>query len=388
MAETSAASGTPSPSSSPAAAPAVASSSTSQTEINAKVREAKTPADLRALTEQLRKAPISTAPVQQKAPVPEATPAVEATPAEAPAEPAAEAEVQPEGEQPAADTEATPEEGQDQAAAEPEGEEPEDGGDGPITPVSGKRAHLRLPENDQVGRLAAALMKRNRDMPMAEAVAKASEQLGIQKAPESKQAAEDPQTPKLPRTVKEVDALMEQKLADLKKAMSDIRQEDAADIQAELMKLMMHRSNVERSADRESTQAETKYHADYTASETKAVDLYPFAADPKSPGGKRMIEIERALEQNGDPLFHSPGKPLKIAQMVAAELNIAPRSKTPPVKAAAPVAPAPKKGVLPTGSSRTVPPAANQPPAIDAQIKAVKNSYELRKLLSTLGVRS
>lgn len=387
MAETSASSGLPSTSSSPAAAPAVASSSTSQAEINAKVREAKTPADLRALTEQLRKAPISTAPVQQKAPVPEAAPAVEATPAEVPAEPAAEAEVQPEGEQPAAGTEATPEEGQDQAAAEPEGEETEDGGDGPITPVSGKRAHLRLPENDQVGRLAAALMKRNRDMPMAEAVAKASEQLGIQKAPESKQA-EDPQTPKLPRTVKEVDAATHQKLADLKKAMSEVRFEDAADIQAELMQLTMHRSNIERSAEREASQAETKYHADYSASETKAVDLYPFAADPKSPGGKRMMEIERALEQNGDPLFHSPGKPLKIAQMVAAELNIAPRSKTPPVKAAAPVAPAPKKGVLPTGSSRTVPPAANQPPAIDAQIKAVKNPYELRKLMQSMGIRS
>lgn len=327
---------------------------------------------------QLAKNPINTAkpPVQ-----PVVAPAVEETPAE----PAPEAEVQPEGETPAVEAEATP--GAEETQTEPETEETEDSGDGPVTPISGKRAHLRLPENDQVGRLAAALMKRNRDMPMEEAVAKARDQLGIQPAVAATKAAEEAPQSKLPKTVQEVNALTTQKLADLKKAMSEVRFEDAADIQAELMQLTQHRSDLERSAERESTQAAAKYDTDFSASERKAVDLYPFAADPKSIGGKRMSEIERVLQQNQDPLYNSPDKPLRIAQMVAAELSIAPRSKTPPAKpAAAPVAPAPKKGVLPSGSSRTIPPVANQPPAIDAQIRAANTPHELRKVMKSLGL--
>jgi len=362
----------------PAAAPAPASSSTSQTDINAKVREANNPAALRALAEQLRQNPINTA-----APKPPAQPVVEETPAVEEAAP--ETPQDPVGEETPTEPEANP---QGEAAQEPESEEGDDSGDGPVTPISGKRAHLRLPETDQVGRLAAALMKRNRDMPMAEAVAKASEQLGVKPAA-SQEAESAPEVPGFPKTVQEVDALTKQRLADYKRAMTEVRFEDAADIQAELLGLTQHRSNLERNAERQSTQAAAKYDSDFSQSEAKAVDLYPFAADPKSPGGKRMMEIERALEQNGDPLFHSPNKPLRIAQMVAAEMNIAPKSKTPPAKpAAAPVAPTQKKGVLPAGSSRSTPPAANQPPAIDARIKAVNNPYELRKLLREVGVKN
>ena len=60
--------------------------------------------------------------------------------------------------------------------------------------------------------------------------------------------------------------------------------------------------------------------------------------------------------------------------MVAAELNIAPKKKgaAAPAKPAAtvtPTQPALKKGILPTGTSRTTVPVATQP-AIDAKIKA------------------
>ena len=72
---------------------------------------------------------------------------------------------------------------------------------------------------------------------------------------------------------------------------------------------------------------ETSYNRQYSASLGKAIELYDFAADPKSEGGKRMIEIDLALRANGDPLYADPNKPLIIAQMVAKEKRISPKLK-------------------------------------------------------------
>jgi hypothetical protein len=376
-------SGQPStPSATPAAAPAEASSSTVQLD----QQPLRTPLDLRRAIAQMAAStpkPGSQPKPAVPAPVAEA-PAVEATPAEAATETPTEGEATPPAdgatEQPA---EATPE-----ADAEPETED--DGGEGPITPVTGKRAHLRLGEDDQVGRLAASYMKRNRDLGMAAAVAKAQQQLGIK--PEGAPVAtpvEDPKIAALPKTVDEVDSATAQLLADYKKAMQEVRFEDAADMQEKLMKLTLHRSQLERRAENEQHQQVAKYHADFDASTSKAVDLYPFAAEAASPGYKRMVQIDAQLRANGDPLYHAPNKPLKLAQMVAAELNIAPRNKNaaPAQKAAAAVTPpAPKKGVVPSGSSRTTPPAQNQP-AVDPAISGIKTMTDLRTQLRRLGVK-
>jgi hypothetical protein len=72
--------------------------------------------------------------------------------------------------------------------------------------------------------------------------------------------------------------------------------------------------------------------------------------------------------------------------MVAAELKIAPRNKNaPPAKAAAPAVPAPKKGVLPTGGSRTVP-VTTQKPALVEAVGKVQSVHDLRKLHRSLGI--
>ena len=129
----------------PAAAPAEASSSTVQLD----QQPLRTPLDLRRAIEQMKAStpkPGSQPKPAVPAPVTEA-PAVEETPAEAPAETPTEETPEVVG-----DTE--PAETPPEADAEPESEE--DGGEGPITPVTGKRAHLRLGEDDQVGRLAAS----------------------------------------------------------------------------------------------------------------------------------------------------------------------------------------------------------------------------------------
>ncbi len=93
--------------------------------------------------------------------------------------PAAGAE---EGAETPAEGEETPAEGAETPAEGEEGEEaPEDGGggEGPA-PITGKRAHLRLPpESDKVGRLALSISKRNPDVTLEEAMERARTQLGI-----------------------------------------------------------------------------------------------------------------------------------------------------------------------------------------------------------------
>ena len=306
---------------------------------------------------------------------PAAAPASEETPAEA--APEAESTEAPAAEETTA---------VDSETAETETEETD--GDGPVTPITGKRAHLRIAENDQVGRLAAALMKRNRDMPMSEAVAKASEQLGIKPQTNQQEVPKDDGRPSLPQTIQEVETLRNQKLAEYTKAMSEVRLDDAAKINGELLSLTEHRFSLERNADRQAVETEARFNRDWDSSVAKATELYPFAADPKSPGGKRMLEIEAELQRNGDPLYSSPNKPLKLAQMVAAELSIAPRAKKPaPAPAAVPAAPAPKKGVVTTGGSRTTPPPVNAKPEVQQKIEGIKSLNDLRQFSRSLGMR-
>lgn len=332
--------------------------------------------------------------MQASAPKPgskQAAQAPAAAPAPAPAEetPAA---VEPEAAPAAQAAEETPAEAtaqEETPADQPaETEEEVDGGEGPITPVQGKRAHLRLAEDDQVGRLAASYMKRNRDMPMAEALEKAQKQLGITPQKQDATQETEPKGPVMPQTIEDTQTAYEQTFAEYRKAMSEVRFEDAADLNAKLIQLTQHRSTLERRGEQEKVQQERQYNERFESSVAKATDLYAFAADPASPGGKRMLEIDADLKANDDPLYYSPDRPLKIAQMVAAELNIAPKKKgqPAPAPAAVPAPAAPKKGIVPQGSSRTVPPAPK--PAVDPEIASIQTPLDLRKQFKRFGIRA
>lgn len=347
-----------------------------ESNFESRVKNAQTPAELRALTREMRESKPVTAPAE-----PAADPAAAKEtdqPAEA-AEPVAEGEPTGDPADPA----------QAAAADEPDDDADPDA-DGPVQPASGKRLRVRLPEGDKVGRLAAALLQRNKDMSMEEAMAKARDQLGV-KSPDAPTTAAEPAKPKsdLPSTIEAVDAAIENAEAEHTKALIELRFEDAAKINSGLRRLDRHRGQLEKDGERQQVEQATAYETGFISSEAKANELYEFAGQPDSAGGKRMLEIEADLKANGDPLYNSPDKPLKIAQMVAAELNIAPRRKgaIAPAKAAAPITPAaPKKQVLPGGSSRTTVAPVNQKPAIDAEIAAVTNIHELRKVQRKFGI--
>lgn len=268
--------------------------------------------------------------------------------------------------------------------------EDDDGGEGPVSPITGKRTHLRLPQDDKVGRLAAALMRRNRDMSMTEAVERANNQLGIK----PKDATTDePAAPKsdLPDSVEATQAAISDLRAKRKAANASLNFEEVSDLSDKLEDLIQHRFNLERNAEKQEVAAASAYDQRFTASESRATELYAFAGDPESDGAKRMLEIEADLKANEDPLYNSPDKPLRIAQMVAAELKIAPRKKgapAAPAKAAAPAngVPVPKKQMLPAGGSRTTPPPVNQKPAIITQAEAATNPAQWRKVRQQLGL--
>lgn len=346
----------------PAEAPA--SSLPKQDNFSERAKSIASPAELRRLTNEFLSQP---PPPPQAAPLPTGNTPVEAPAAEAVAPATQEPEVPP-----APESEPAP------APAESEPE-----ADGPVPIPDAKQIRLRLPENDEVGRLTAAYLHRNRDWTLTQAMEAAQKQLGVttQKADEAKPKEAAPKSD-LPQTVAEVESTTEKLLDDRQKALDNLDYEAFGKIDRTIRKLDAHKVALERQAEANQAQEVARYNQQFDTATEQAAELYEFAKDEKSPGALRMREIEQELKATGSPLYDSPDKPLKIAHMVAAELNIAPRSKgKAPAKAAAPAPAAPKKQLLPGGS--TVPPAP-QKPAIEAKIQSVKSVHDLRRVQEEL----
>ncbi len=372
-----------------AAAPAVipaapsAPADSSLNPISDKVSAANSPAAIRALVNAAKAGKIG-----------QATPAAPAAPA---AEPQATTpEATPAEESPVPEGEAAPSAEAAPAAVEGEpGEHEED--ESPLTPFTGDKARIRVSENDKAGRLAISIIKRNKDLTISEALERANKQLGIVTAPPAAAPSEvtpaAPAASDLPQTLADTDAALTALEDEREKALNEVRLEDVAKMDRKLRQLDRHRTALERNAEKSEVQAVTDYNVQFDQSNAKAVELYEFARQPESAAAKRMAEIDSALKDNADPLYGSPDKPLRIAQMVAAEMNIAPRRKgTPapaPARPAAPAAPAPttiKKQVLPTGGSRTLP-AVDQTTQVAKHISEIKNPAQLRAALKSFGIR-
>lgn len=95
---------------------------------------------------------------------------------------------------------------------------------------------------------------------------------------------------------------------------------------------------------------EQRFYAEASKFEEEAVKLYPDAANPQSALAKEMARIDKDLIAHDDPLIYSTKKALKVAQMAAANLAIAPRStmqKQTTVKRAS------QRPALPTTSGQT-----------------------------------
>lgn len=360
----------------PAAAPAApASSLPKQDSIIDRAQKSHSAVEVRRLAQEFLNSPESQPPApaaEPAAPVPAEAPATETPAEETPAEP----------------TEATPTPEDAPPAEEPVPAEPEQPeAPGPVPIPDANQLRIRPPTDDKQGRLAAAFMQRNKDWTMKQAMDAAAKQLGIEPEIAPTATPTPAQKTDLPATVEGVDSSIEALQVERLKAFTELRFEDVAKIDSSVRKLDVHRLKLERDGDRQQQAQAAAYDRQFDSSVTQSHALYDFATKPDSEGGKRMLEIEQALKETNDPLYNSPDKPLKIAQMVATELNIAPRRKgaPAPAKAAAPAVPAQKKQVLPGGSTA---PAAVKPPAIDAKIQQANTPHALRKLVEEMGIKA
>lgn len=249
----------------------------------------------------------------------------------------------------------------------------------------------RLQVND-VEKLALELKHRNPDMSLSECEARAKKQLNI------KDDADNPNDEPAPKppTVQE----LADKLASLKqqrrKALSDdLDLNKAAEIFDEIESTMdaIAEAKAKELQQEQLNRSLQQFQFDQTweSSVQKAVDLYQFTTDPKSEGAKRMKEIDQELKSLGDPLFDDPEKPLILAQMVARELRIAPRSRKattePPTHSAArPTSPARKSAPAPvaSGASRTRTP--TQKGTLAQRIDEIESINDLNKLHEQLGM--
>lgn len=254
---------------------------------------------------------------------------------------------------------------------------------------------IRLSNFSKVEKLALTIKRENPSLTLAQAEAKAKDALGIKDEPPAKQESNDPG---LPKTLEEADAKIKDLVAKRTKAFKeDLDFAEGDRLTNEIEALREHKFTLRERASQRATEEERAYNAAFDAAETKASALYDFVKQTDSAAFKRMAEIDRQLEENKDPLFSDPNKPLLIAQMVAKELAIAPKSATAkaaapkPATTAAPKPPVttttqPKKQVPPvaSGTSRTST-STTQGGDLSKRIDGLRTPQDIENFVNNLG---
>ena len=252
-------------------------------------------------------------------------------------------------------------------------------------PESLKSVRVRLQPKDDHEAKALELKKRNPDMSLAECLERT-------KPPEaaSEEGEEGDQQPKDELT-EQYDAVQSE-IEELEKKQLDLTEEmeftEAAKVAKEIRALDKKLStlHVQREQKRLSTEkeeqslAEKEYDAAEEASKAKAMEFYPDVTNAKSKLVARMVEINEQLKEADDDLYYSPDKHLKVAQMAARDLSIAPKTKTEPAKAQKRPKPAP---VSPAGGSmRTT--TTNQSTQLEKGLATIDTVEDMEDFLASL----
>lgn len=200
-----------------------------------------------------------------------------------------------------------------------------------------EQERFRVRSKDPLTKETLRLLSRNRDLDIEQARELARknlvEQGVIKDESAGKDDGDDASDDGMPKTVEDAESRISDLEAQAKTAMEeDFDFTKASELQAEINKLNRHigtlqLNEVQREKE-EQESARAKYIENFNASQAKAEATYDFAKDPESEGSKLMSEIDERLKEAGDPRYSDPNKPLIVAQMVARELNIAPKGKT------------------------------------------------------------
>ena len=189
-------------------------------------------------------------------------------------------------------------------------------------PVTTEEVDTEQPVVSAVDKLALWLKEQNPDWTLEQSVKAAQAAHGKSEESAAPQA-EQPTSPNL----EQLEARRAELKAARKQARTELNFEELEAIEEELEDLTENLMPAARQAEQAATSALTQQ---FEQSGQQVRDLYPEATNADSALYKRMEEIDADLEANDDPLFLSPDKPLRIAQMAARELNIAPKAKAGP----------------------------------------------------------
>lgn len=202
----------------------------------------------------------------------------------------------------------------------------------------------RLPERLRVGtwpeeeRKALLLRQRNPDMTLAEALERVR---GTRQVEESGQEAN--QLPSQEDLQAQIAALKAER-AEAKRNF-DAEKELELEDRIEAARNALEQVRIE--AARLQQEEASKFEQTVESSKSRAVSLYPDVTDANSALVQKMMEIDSMLKESDNPLFYSADKPLKVAQMAANELGIAPRNPN-AKQPASPRSTAPVRQQIPT----------------------------------------
>lgn len=129
-----------------------------------------------------------------------------------------------------------------------------------------------------------------------------------------------------PDTVTASETLLADLRAQRKQAFAkDLDFERAAELDEKIEALKDHIGSLKQAEILNRREQESRWNQTLEMSKAKAVELYPDVTDSESELVKKMVELDAILKETGNDLFYSPDKPLKLAQMAANELGIAPK---------------------------------------------------------------
>ncbi len=187
----------------------------------------------------------------------------------------------------------------------------------------------RLKAKNELDERTLQIAQANPDMTLPEAMEKAKLELGGSQADstdgDGTESAQQPQIPDgVPSTTQEIDAKLAKLRDERKAASADLDLARLDEIHEQIDQLVDARPLVAEQA----TRADQSFNEQFRSSEQVVIEAYPDAAKHDSPFAKRMSEIDSEWERLGDPRFGAANKPQLIANLAAAELGVAPKSKS------------------------------------------------------------
>jgi hypothetical protein len=268
----------------------------------------------------------------------------------------------PQGEQPAGDEEPEPE------TADPEEDPAEE--EEPAKP-----GRFRIRTDDPVEAEALEMRKRHPEWSLEDCLTKAKQVLGVSTERPAAQT-EQPESESVASINEQIKALNAEK----REKFAEMEFEAGIDIDSQIEELREKREalriNEAQQKARQEQEQISENERKIIESERRAVTYYPDTTDPNSSMVKLMTELDRRMQEIGDPLYDSPDKPFILAKQAARELGIPmtdpKRKPSPGTPSVRPVQPAP-------GNRRTSAPAPSA--RLDADLDKIETLEDYEALI-------